>query len=97
MFDLSNTTRQELLSLQKEIEKRLKQLEKEDRKAALAAAEEVARERGFTLEELTGGKPAAKAKAPAKYRDPQSGKEWSGRGRRPAWLKDVTDLSPYEI
>ncbi|MBJ9963672.1 hypothetical protein CFB84_10525 [Burkholderia aenigmatica] len=24
---------------------------------------------------------------PAKYRDPASGKEWSGRGREPEWLK----------
>lgn len=97
MFDLSNTTRQDLLTLQKEIETRLKSIEKEERKAALAAAEEAARARGFTLDELTGGKSAPKSKAPAKYRDPQSGKEWSGRGRRPAWLKDVADLSPYEI
>jgi DNA-binding protein H-NS len=28
-----------------------------------------------------------RAAAPAKYRDPQSGKTWSGRGKAPLWLK----------
>ncbi|WP_175684245.1 H-NS histone family protein [Burkholderia cenocepacia] len=35
-----------------------------------------------------GGKGKAKGGAvAAKYRDPSSGKEWSGRGREPEWLK----------
>lgn len=37
------------------------------------------------------GRPAtatakAKSSLPAKYRDPKTGKTWSGRGRAPAWL-----------
>jgi DNA-binding protein H-NS len=34
---------------------------------------------------------------PAKYRDPQTGATWSGRGRAPAWLAGVKDLSAYLI
>lgn len=33
-----------------------------------------------------GGKVKAKGSVAAKYRDPASGKTWSGRGRRPAWV-----------
>lgn len=29
---------------------------------------------------------AAKTPLPPKYRDPKTGKTWSGRGRTPAWL-----------
>lgn len=36
-------------------------------------------------QDKTAGRPA-KAGLPAKYRDPESGKTWSGRGRVPAWL-----------
>ncbi|WP_176307835.1 H-NS family nucleoid-associated regulatory protein [Burkholderia ambifaria] len=32
------------------------------------------------------GKKAVKSALPPKYRDPASGKTWSGKGREPAWL-----------
>lgn len=97
-MDIQSLTRDELLALQKDIEKRLVELDKENRKAALAAAEDAARALGFSLEELTSGKgKATKAKGVAKYRDPETGKEWSGRGRRPAWLAGIDDLRPYEV
>lgn len=37
-----------------------------------------------------------KAVAP-KYADPKSGATWSGRGRAPAWIKDVKDRSRFLI
>lgn len=39
--------------------------------------------------------PGRRSKAEAKYRDPVSGKTWSGRGRVPGWL--VGDRSGYLI
>lgn len=37
-----------------------------------------------------GGKSKGKGAAVvAKYRDPVSGKTWSGRGRRPAWVTEL--------
>ncbi len=32
------------------------------------------------------GEGAPRAKAPVKYRDPQTGDAWTGRGRTPRWL-----------
>jgi DNA-binding protein H-NS len=61
-----------------------------------------AAEMGLSLEELLGngaqpGRPPGKARSgrtggsasprPAKYRDPETGETWSGRGRVPRWLK----------
>ena len=57
---------------------------------------------GLSLEELIGGstqtgrpapktrkpqKGAATASPPVRYRNPDSGETWSGRGRSPRWLK----------
>lgn len=52
---------------------------------------------GLSVEDIQGkrrrGRPAgggaataAKEPLPPKYRDPKTGKTWSGRGRTPAWL-----------
>lgn len=83
-------------------------LEQTMRADAIAALrEQVTREitrAGFTLAEVF---PSAKPKlsdvrvvgekrAP-KYRDPSTGKTWAGVGKRPHWLKGVTDLSPFAI
>lgn len=98
-IDLGGLSRSELKQLQKRIDRQLEKLEKADRKAALDAAEAAAREAGYSLGELMGGAPSSvKTKTPAKYRDPETGKTWSGRGRRPDWIKTAgDDLSKFEI
>ena len=49
------------------------------------------KEFGITLDDLKGGTKKTKARAPvaAKYRNPESGETWSGRGRAPKWLSEV--------
>ncbi|MCO4887919.1 H-NS histone family protein [Cupriavidus sp. WGtm5] len=44
------------------------------------------RRRGRPAGSTSGKAAVAKEPLPAKYRDPKSGKTWSGRGRAPAWL-----------
>lgn len=39
----------------------------------------------------------AKAKLPAKYRNPKTGETWSGWARPPAWIKDVKDRTRFLI
>jgi DNA-binding protein H-NS len=34
---------------------------------------------------------------PPKYRDPETGAMWSGRGRAPAWLADIKDRTTFLI
>ncbi|MEY3004198.1 MAG: Trans-acting regulatory protein hvrA [Pseudomonadota bacterium] len=80
----------ELQAYQKEVEAAIKGYEKKRRAEALAAARAAAKEHGFSLEELMGAKPAAKAtaKGAAKYANPADPSQtWSGRGRQPAWVK----------
>ncbi len=58
--------------------------------AAIEQIKEQIAEYGITAEELgfasrrAGG--VRSAKSAPKYRNPQTGQTWSGRGRRPAWL-----------
>ena len=80
----------ELQAYHKEVEAAIKGYEKKRRADAMAALRSVAKEHGFTLEELMGTKPVAKAagKGVAKYANPADPSQtWSGRGRQPAWVK----------
>jgi DNA-binding protein H-NS len=40
---------------------------------------------------------ATKTVGKAKYRDPATGKTWTGHGRAPDWIKNATDRSSYLI
>jgi len=44
-----------------------------------------------------GGKKTSKTVGVAKYRDPKSGKTWTGRGKPPGWIAGVKNRDPYLI
>ena len=77
-----------------EIEK-LKELAEATRKEEIKQAREKIREimtqNGLTAEDLVE-KQATRAPKPvaARYRNPESGDTWSGRGRMPRWLSEET-------
>ena len=101
--DLHNLSLKDLKDLQSRVAKAISGYEDRKRKEALAELEEIARAKGFTLSELTGGQNTRK-RAPAvpKYANPadRSG-TWSGRGRKPRWfeaaLKSGKTASDLEI
>lgn len=104
-IDLTAMSRKELLQLQDDVEKALKEAEQRERREALKAAEQAAAEFGFSLAELSGeakrgtGKPS---KTPPKYRNPEDPEQtWSGRGRKPQWVHDAltrgADITDLEI
>lgn len=43
------------------------------------------------------GSKAGRTTGVPKYRDPASGKTWTGRGKPPAWIAGVKDRAPYLI
>ncbi|MDO5657279.1 MAG: H-NS histone family protein [Paracoccus sp. (in: a-proteobacteria)] len=94
MDNLENLSLKELRALRNRIDQAIESFEDRRRRDAMAAAEQVAREHGFSLADLTGGKATRKsgAKAAAKYANPQDPTQtWSGRGRRPAWVVEHLD------
>lgn len=96
-IDLSALSLEDLKSLRKKIDRLVDGWEERRRREALAAAEEAARSHGFNLSDLgvSGGakrRGGAKPASVARYANPGNAAEtWSGRGRRPEWLKAALD------
>ncbi|NKX43336.1 H-NS family nucleoid-associated regulatory protein [Roseicyclus persicicus] len=90
--ELGKMSLEELQAHQRDVEAAIKGYEKKRRADALAAAREAAKAHGFVLEDLVGGKPAAKSgtKGAAKYANPADPSQtWTGRGRQPNWVKEA--------
>lgn len=88
----------ELRALRKSLDRAIASFEGRRRQEAISAAEQVAKEHGFKLAELVGGRRAGKAKSTdegssagrADYVNPDNPEQvWSGRGRRPGWVRDA--------
>ena len=93
-IDLEKMSRDELLTLQKDVERALSTLEERKRAEARAAVEKAAREHGFSVDEILASTPkkAAAQKNPPKYRNPEDPRQtWSGRGRKPDWIKNALE------
>ena len=84
----------------------------EARKAELSQAldsiRELIQQYGLTQDDLlglfkkrrgrtAGAKAAPATKGVAKYRDPETGRTWTGQGKPPNWIKDAPDRSAYLI
>jgi DNA-binding protein H-NS len=105
MIDLDKLSRDELVRLRADVDRAIASVADREKRAALKAAEEAARERGFSLSDLMGlvaaaggrgrGRRTASARAesappPARYRNPANPSQtWSGRGRRPGWIHEL--------
>ena len=80
------STLKELLAQKAALEEQIDRIRAEERKNALANAIELITTFGLTSEELFPTKKATSKSVAVKYRDPQTGQTWSGRGRAPKWL-----------
>ena len=76
-----------------EIKRRSQEAQDAAKEAALEKLKAIAKEHGYSLEELTGKKKTRGAKGPrgpvaAKYANPSNPSEtWTGRGRQPKWVQ----------
>jgi DNA-binding protein H-NS len=85
-IDLDTLSKDDLLALKADVEKALKTIDARRMSEAKKAAEAVAKEYGFALNELlpNGG---TGSKGVAKYRNPANPEQtWTGRGRKPTWV-----------
>jgi DNA-binding protein H-NS len=82
--------REQLARLQEAI----KEAETHQRSQAMGQIQQLMYENEITLEDIQQAMTPArkrgrqKGKVAAKYRDPETGAEWSGQGRAPAWIRD---------
>lgn len=89
-MDVSKLSLAELKKLLESLPKLIGQREKEEKATARKELEAFAREKGFTLSELLEGQQdvPTKTRIPVapKYKNPETGDTWTGRGRSPSWL-----------
>lgn len=85
-FDINALTPKQLLELKEQAEARLQESLIERCQALKAEFQERCAEEGLTLSQVFfEGKQGGIANA--KFKDPVSGKTWSGRGKMPGWLQ----------
>ncbi|WP_020071172.1 H-NS histone family protein [Paraburkholderia caledonica] len=87
----------DLLAQKEQLEKLIAEARKKEAAAELERVREAVEEFGFTPEDVFGKRrrDAGVPVAP-KYRNPETGDTWSGRGRAPHWIKDQ-DLERFRI
>lgn len=88
-INLNTLSLKELKDLQTQVSKAIATFEDRKKKEAIAELEEIARAKGYSWAELTGGTVVRKrAPASAKYANPADKSDtWSGRGRKPRWFE----------
>lgn len=95
------TAYRDLLAQREILNKQIEESKKTETTAAIARARELVAQYELTVEDVFSKTPSSKkgkkigAVAP-KYRDPQTGKSWSGRGKPPLWIAGK-DRSPFVI
>lgn len=98
----------ELLAQKQELDRAIAEAQRQERSDAIAKVRELMQQHGLTAADLVGKAPArasggakSAGKVAAKYRHPQTGDTWSGRGLRPKWLRAALDggaqLSDFAI
>lgn len=87
-FDLDTMSLEELRKLRKNVERAINTFEDRKKAEARKKLEEVAREFGFSLNEVTEMLAPRKRKAvEPKYANPNDPSQtWTGRGRKPGWI-----------
>jgi DNA-binding protein H-NS len=89
---------QDLLKQREDLERQIKQLQDNSRSEAINTIKELMAQNNLSIEDLsstrggkkgeTGGKTGTVA---PKYRDPASGKTWTGRGLKPKWVTEALE------
>ncbi|SAK73674.1 H-NS histone family protein [Caballeronia ptereochthonis] len=84
----------ELLAQRESLERQIEEAKSREYAEVLNEIKQKMADYGITLQELAGGRGAKASKASSrsrsgvapKYRDPESGSTWSGRGKPPKWI-----------
>ncbi|WP_028998792.1 H-NS histone family protein [Azohydromonas australica] len=85
---------QQLLQQREELERQIKQMQNSARSDVLTQIRELMSQHNLTAADLTvADKKGAKkgGKVAPKYRDPDTGSTWSGRGLKPKWVTSALD------
>jgi DNA-binding protein H-NS len=89
---------QELLAQKADIERQISDARRQERSDAIAKVRALMAEQGLTAADLVAkttasGRTSSTSgrKVAAKYRDPETGQTWTGRGLKPKWLASALE------
>lgn len=91
-------TYQELLKQRESLTLQIEEARKREIADAVEQVRRLVNEYGLTAQDVfagrRSGKPRASSKVAPKYRDPATGRTWTGRGKAPKWIdgKDRTSF-----
>lgn len=87
-----------LLQQKAQIEAQIAEALKVEKGAAVAQVRELIRQYALTAEDVfsTGKRKASSGAGVAKYRNPETGATWTGRGKPPNWILNK-DRTAFEI
>ena len=84
--NLDKMTLKQLLDLESQVKSAIASTREREHTEVRKAMAELAEKRGFSLQELMGGRGKGKISV-AKYANPaDTSQTWTGRGRKPNWL-----------
>lgn len=96
MESMKVPTLQELLAQKAALEKQIAETQRHERAEAIAKVRALMSEYGLTAADIAGKasaptprSSAAGKKVAPKYRNPETGETWTGRGLQPNWLKSA--------
>lgn len=91
------STYQALLAQREALDAQIDAAKANARTTALVEIKRLVGEFDITSQEIYGAtRVQTRQRPPAKYRDPESGATWSGRGRPPAWIEGK-DRARFQI
>lgn len=93
-------TYQELQAQIAELTIQAEQARKQEIASAVAQIKSLMEEYGITIKDLSKPSKSSAAKRESvlpKYRDPATGKTWTGRGKPPKWIADAANRDQYLI
>ena len=80
----------DLIAQKENLEQRIAEIRKKERENAIATVRSNIKDYDLSSEDIfpTNQKPkSTRAASVPKYKDPETGKTWSGQGRTPKWLE----------
>lgn len=81
-------TYQELLNQRKELEKQIEAARKQETAEVVAQIRKLMADFQLSIGDITSKSSAVKgSKVAPKYRNPETGDTWTGRGRQPKWVE----------
>lgn len=77
---------QDLIQKREELDRQIEEIKSQERSTVIDQVKSLVLMHGLTEKDVFAGKTSKFGKSKVKYRDPATGKTWTGRGRNPTWF-----------